>query len=92
MRGLTDKIVIITGGGSGLGRGMAKRLAVEGAIIIIFDIDKKGAAETLEDIDQGASYEVDISDYKACESAVAKVVKDFGQLDILVNNLSLIHI
>lgn len=86
MRGLTDKIVIITGGGSGLGRGMAKRLAVEGAIIIIFDIDKKGAAETLEDIDQGASYEVDISDYKACESAVAKVVKDFGQLDILVNN------
>ena len=56
MRGLTDKIVIITGGGSGLGRGMAKRLAVEGAIIIIFDIDKKGAAENLEDIDQGASY------------------------------------
>ena len=46
MRGLNDKIVIVTGGGSGLGRGMAKRLADEGAIIAIFDIDKKGAAET----------------------------------------------
>ena len=86
MRGLTDKIVIVTGGGSGLGRGMAKRLAAEGAIIAIFDIDKKGAAATLEDIDQGASYEVDISNYESCETAVAKVVKDFGRLDILVNN------
>ena len=86
MRGLAGKIVIVTGGGSGLGRGMAKRLAAEGAIIAIFDIDNEGAAATLEDIDQGASYEVDISNYEACEAAVGKVVEDFGRLDILVNN------
>ena len=36
MRGLTDKIAIVTGGASGLGRGMAKRLAAEGAKIVIF--------------------------------------------------------
>ena len=48
MRGLTDKIAIVTGGASGLGRGMAKRLAAEGAKIVIFDIDKRGAAATLE--------------------------------------------
>ncbi len=86
MRGLQDKVVIVTGAGSGLGRGMAERLAEEGSHVVVFDIDDAGAMETLANIPGGSFKHVDIADYHVCASAVAAVIDERGRIDALVNN------
>ena len=90
MRGLEGKMVVVTGGGSGIGRAVCQRFADEGANVAIFDINGDGAAETVRLItDAGGcarSYVTDISDYDAVEAAVAATEKDLGPVDILVNN------
>lgn len=87
MRGLAGKVAIITGAGSGLGRGMARRLAEEGVRVIVFDINQSGAEETVAMLaTSGAACTVDISDYAACAAALEDVVAQFGTVDVLVNN------
>ncbi len=90
MRGLNNKVAIVTGGASGLGRGMATRLAEEGARVAIFDLNRGGAEATVAAIkDQGGdglAVEVDIASYEACHTGVEKVETTFGPVDILVNN------
>ncbi len=90
MRGLEDRTAIVTGAGSGLGRGMATRLAEEGARVAILDIDESGGAATRDLIaDSGGSaiaIKLDIADYAACAEAVAEVNARWGSVDVLVNN------
>ena len=80
MRGLSGKPVIVTGGASGIGREAALRLAEEGALVGIFDIDIRGAAATVEKIGTGRAraYEVDISDRNQVNSAHAAFEGEFG--------------
>ena len=85
---VTDKIAIITGAGSGIGRALAKRFAADGAqAIICADRSADDAAETAELIGKQASAAVlDVSDQEAIEAMVAKTEQDFGRVDILVSN------
>ncbi len=90
MRGLHEKVVIITGGGGGIGAATAKRFAEEGAKVAVLDIDLAAAEAAVESIiaDRGIAraFECDITDYASVEGAVARVIEAFGPIDVLVNN------
>lgn len=90
MRGLTDKVVIVTGGAGGIGRAVCRRFAQEGAQVAIFDLDGQAADETARELVESGStataMPVDVSDHAAVEQAVAKTVSSLGPVDVLVNN------
>ena len=88
---LNGKSAIITGAGSGIGRGIALGLARAGANTAIADINEKAARETVEIIaDKGYPYAIpvkaDVTSALSVESMVDKTVEEFGGVDILVNN------
>ncbi|MEU2428053.1 MULTISPECIES: SDR family NAD(P)-dependent oxidoreductase [unclassified Streptomyces] len=78
--------VLITGAGRGVGEATARRLASEGARVLVTDIDGELAAATAETIPGAASCPCDVTDRAAVEAAVARAVDEFGALDVLVNN------
>ncbi|MCL5795777.1 MAG: 3-oxoacyl-ACP reductase FabG [Patescibacteria group bacterium] len=87
---LKDKVAIITGAGSGIGRGIAKIFAQEGAQILIADYNEKGGQETAEMItNAGGKAEfviTDVSSSDQIKTMVQAAVDKFGGVDILVNN------
>lgn len=87
---LENKIALVTGGGSGIGRGCAIALAAEGARIIVGDIDVKGAAETCDAIiakgGEARPRLLDVASETYWRSFVDFVEHEFGALHILVNN------
>ncbi|MBI3744121.1 MAG: SDR family oxidoreductase [Chloroflexi bacterium] len=87
---LKDKIALVTGAGSGIGRAIALELAREGAAVAVLDLNEAGAGETARLIEQADSkafaVRCDITDSKQVDAAVDQVVKRFGRLDVLVNN------
>ncbi|WP_077328845.1 SDR family NAD(P)-dependent oxidoreductase [Virgibacillus siamensis] len=86
---LQNKVGIITGSASGIGRGMALAMAKEGAHIAIVDINEEKGNETLAEVNQfteGMLFIKDISVKENVQEIVADVVEKFGRLDILVNN------
>jgi 2-hydroxycyclohexanecarboxyl-CoA dehydrogenase len=88
--GLSGKVALITGSGSGIGQHMAVAFAKEGAKIAVNDISAKGIEETLGMIaaagGDGVAAQCDITDAKAVGAMVAAVEKKWGRLDIVVNN------
>ncbi len=88
MRGLKDRVAIVTGGGQGIGRALTLRLAEEGCKVAIFDLKPEAAKETEALAPKGlvTSYELDVGDYDAVAAAVAKVEANIGPIWALVNN------
>ena len=84
---LNDRTAVITGGAQGFGLDIAKRFLDSGAKVIIWDIDPKLIDEASKEINnQNLSLSiVDISDYKAVETAVTNILKN-SKIDILINN------
>ena len=90
MKGLKNKIAIVTGGASGIGRAIALRLAEEGIRTIIFDIDEVGAARVADEARAGGGKisvrACDITDFAVVQESVAWVESEIGPVDFLVNN------
>jgi 2-hydroxycyclohexanecarboxyl-CoA dehydrogenase len=90
MRGLKGKCVLVTGGGSGIGRAICQRLGEEGASVGILDMNLAGAQETAALVDQAGgkagAYEVDIADRDAVLQAIEAWEQAGGPIDGLVNN------
>lgn len=85
---LADKVAIVTGGGSGIGRAIALGLAHEGASVAVADIDGQRADAIAEEIGtgEGIGLAVDVSQTEQVDAMVEQTVKRFGRLDIIVNN------
>ena len=89
---LNNKIVLVTGAGSGFGRGIATRFAEEGAKIIVADINKEMAKMVAGEIGNSAIAVVaDISKNSDVEVMIKQTVAQWGRLDILVNNAGTTH-
>jgi 3-oxoacyl-[acyl-carrier protein] reductase len=92
---LQDEVAIITGAGRGIGKAIAVTLAREGAKIIINDIDLPSAEEAAKEINRtgqkALAFKVDVSDSREVNQMVNSVIKEFGRIDILVNNAAIIR-
>jgi len=89
---VADKVVIITGGASGIGKADALLLAREGARVIITDVDEKGGRELARTAPGIEFVEQDVRDESGWQRLVADVVKRHGRLDVLVNNAGILHV
>lgn len=88
---LQDKVAIITGGDSGIGKAIAVLFAIEGAkVIITYHSSDNDAKQTLSEIEQkgtkGIMMKGDLSDSKHSKEIIQKAISEFGQIDILINN------
>jgi 2-hydroxycyclohexanecarboxyl-CoA dehydrogenase len=90
MKGIKGKVVVVTGGAGGIGSAICRRFGAEGAIVAVFDINREAAAKVAAQIHaiggEAAAYEMDLADQDSVIAAVAAVEKDFGPIDVLVNN------
>ncbi|GAA1140366.1 SDR family NAD(P)-dependent oxidoreductase [Nocardioides aquiterrae] len=91
MKSFDDKVVAITGAGSGIGRALSLNLARQGALLAISDVDDAGLAETV-DLVQGVgarevrSDHLDVADRAAFAAYAGSVADQFGRVNVVVNN------
>jgi 2-hydroxycyclohexanecarboxyl-CoA dehydrogenase len=81
-----DKIAIVTGGGQGIGQAIAGKLAAEGAIVVVTDLDEASAKETADALPGAIAIRTDVTDRQGVQAMVGRVVEQFGRVDVLVNN------
>ena len=92
---LEDKVAVVTGGGSGFGRGIAELFAAEGAAVVVADINGAAAEAVAEAIlaagGRATAVQADVTKRAAVASMVACASDNYGRLDILVNNAGAAH-
>jgi 3-oxoacyl-[acyl-carrier protein] reductase len=90
MTRLENKVAIITGGAQGIGKAGVKKLAAEGATVIIWDINEEKANATISELSAVSSKIyfnlVNITSYESVQSAAESVYNKYGSIDILINN------
>jgi len=92
---LKDKVALITGAGSGIGRQAALLFSREGAAVLVVDVNDAGGNETVAMVKQAggrAAYcHADVSKAGDCQGMVAAAEKNFGRLNVLFNNAGIMH-
>jgi 3(or 17)beta-hydroxysteroid dehydrogenase len=84
---IQDKVVLITGGASGIGAACATRFIAEGAKVVITDIDTDGGGELAAKLGNNARFvKHDVTDPEGWDDAITETTNAFGRLDVLVNN------
>lgn len=82
---LENKVAIVTGGSSGIGKAIAEKYADEGMNVVIADIDEEKGEKIADEI--GCKFiECDVSSYENVENLVESTVEEYGKLDVMVNN------
>ena len=87
---LDGKTAIVTGGASGVGDGIARKFAAEGARVMVADINGDGAEAVATEIG-GHACQVDVSNGASVQAMADQALSTFGKLDILVNNAGVTH-
>jgi len=95
MTTIASKHVLITGGASGIGRGLALRCAALGADVTILDVDERGAMDAAAAASEGcachaAGYACDVGDRDQVAAVAGRVLADAGPVDILINNAGVV--
>lgn len=89
-----NRVALVTGGASGIGRATARRLASEGAIVAVADVQDKKGAEVVAEIEAAGGvarfYHLDVASEPAWNETVAAILSRFGRLDILINNAGIL--
>jgi NAD(P)-dependent dehydrogenase (short-subunit alcohol dehydrogenase family) len=96
MFNLNNKIALVTGGGSGIGKEICKVFAAKGATVYVLDVDENGATETVKGIESSGGHGV----FKKCsvavkeevDAAVQEIISEKSTLDIVVNNAGIAHV
>ena len=94
---LARRIALVTGGGSGIGRAVAKRLAAEGAHVVVGDLDEAGARKTAEEVTaavgggRAIGLPMDVTSEASVRAAFETTVLAYGGLDVLVSNAGIAH-
>jgi 3-oxoacyl-[acyl-carrier protein] reductase len=85
---LENRIALVTGGGSGIGRAIALLFAEEGARVVVNDVKREAAEKTVEAMGgaRGRAIQADVADSAQVRAMFAEVEREFGGLDVLVNN------
>ena len=87
---LSKKVAIVTGAGIGMGRGIAKMLAKEGAIVVVTDVNEDTAKSTAGEIKsmggQSLAAKMDVTSANEIDQVIKRTLDEFGRIDILVNN------
>ena len=94
MRSLADKVALVTGGGSGIGRAAVLLFAREGAKVVVADVRAEGARETVEQVQQAGGEAIfvpcDVSKSTEVEALVNKCVQAYSRLDCAFNNAGIL--
>ncbi|HEY7469636.1 MAG TPA: glucose 1-dehydrogenase [Acidimicrobiia bacterium] len=92
---LQDKVALITGAGSGIGRETSLLFAEEGASVLAVDVNEAAAAETVDLVEsaggKASPFRADVSSADDSEAMVAAAEKEYGRLDVMFNNAGIMH-
>ena len=97
-RELAGRVALVTGGAGGIGRAIARRLAEEGAHVVVTDLDERSAADVAQGltkqfgIGRGASTRLDVTDEASVRAAFEFARLTYGGLDLLISNAGIAHV